>query len=86
MSDAANSESHDGKELDPGEPVGVLAAFEYEPSTNFLSRIRRSIQRRTSVSQIASFSWNIPLMVFMEFWAMIVEQLNPKRPGKDGQK
>ena len=83
--DAANSESHNGKEVDPGEPIGVLATLEHEPSPNFLGRIRRTIQRRTSISQIASFSWNIPLLVFMEFWLMLTEQFNPNGPRKERQ-
>jgi hypothetical protein len=83
--DAANPESHNGKDLDPGEPVGVLATLEHEPSANFLGRIRRTIQRRTSVSQIASFSWNIPFVILMEFWLMLTEQLNPKGPRKERQ-
>lgn len=86
MSDnSTSSESHDEKEVDAGEPIDVLATLEHEPSANFLGRIRRAIQRRTSVSQIASFSWNIPFVVLMQFWLMLTEQLHPKGPRKERQ-
>lgn len=83
--DAANSESNNEEEIDPGEPVGELASFEHAPSANFLGRIRRTLQRRATVSQIASFSWNTPLLVLMEFWLMLIQPLNPKGPRKDRQ-
>jgi hypothetical protein len=83
--DNPNSESQGGREVDPGEPIEVLASLESEPSSNFLGRIRRAIHRRTSASQIASFSWNIPFLVFMEFWHMLTEQLNPRSPRKERQ-
>jgi hypothetical protein len=86
MSDEpANSEMEDGEEVDPGEPIAVLAAFEHETSTGLLNRIRRTIQRRTAAAQLTSFSWNAPLAVLREFWLIFIEQLNTKGTGKDGR-
>jgi hypothetical protein len=72
-------------EVDPGTPVDVLAGFEYAPSPTFLGRIRRSIYRRTAVSQVASFSWNAPMLIFREFWLFLAEHFFPKSTGKDHQ-
>jgi hypothetical protein len=86
MSDGpAESEMQDGGEVDPGEPIAVLAEFEHEASTDLLTRIRRTIQRRTAAGQLMSFSWSAPLMVLKEFWLILIEQLNPKNTGKDGR-
>jgi hypothetical protein len=77
----------DGEEadlVDLGEPIGALAEFDHEASTDLLTRIRRTIQRRTAAAQLTSFSWNAPLMVLREFWLILIEQLNPKGTGKDG--
>jgi hypothetical protein len=86
MSDGpADSEMEDGEEVDPGEPIAVLAEFEHEASTGLLTRIRRTIQRRTAAAQLTSFSWNAPLAVLREFWLILIEQLNTKGTGKDGR-
>jgi hypothetical protein len=46
----------DGEEVDPGEPIAELANFDHEASTGLLTRVRRAIQRRTTVAQLTSFS------------------------------
>lgn len=72
-------------EVDPGTPVEMLAEFEHAPSTRFLGRIRRSIHRRSAISQVASFSWNAPRLVVGEFWNFVAEHFFPKSTGKDHQ-
>jgi hypothetical protein len=85
MSDGpANPEMEDGEEVDPGEPIAVLAEFDHDASIGLLTRIRRTIQRRTTAAQLTSFSWSAPLAVLREFWLILIEQLNPKGTGKDG--
>lgn len=75
-----NGESTDPElqEVDPGEPIGVLAGFEHGTSPGFLTRIRRKIQRRTTAAQVASFSWNVPTLVLLELWRALIELLQPK--------
>jgi hypothetical protein len=90
MSDGpADSEMRDGEgvdpEIDPGEPLAQLAEFDHDASGDLLTRIRRTIQRRTTAGQLMSFSWSAPLVVMREFWLMLIEQLNPKGTGKDGR-
>lgn len=72
--------------LDMGEPVAELAAFEHDASAALLVRIRRAIQRRTTVAQLTSFSASVPLMVLREFWLILIEQLNPNSVRKDGRR
>jgi hypothetical protein len=72
-----------GEDIDAGTPIEELAGFEHPPSSNLMSRIRRAIQRRTTVSQVASFSWNTPFIVFREFWIILAEQLLPTSARKD---
>jgi hypothetical protein len=71
--------------VDLGEPIAALARFDHEASTDLLTRIRRTIQRRSAAAQLTSFSWNAPLMVLKEFWLILIEQLNPQSTGKDGR-
>lgn len=71
------------EEIDPGEPIGPLANFEYDTSSDFLNRIRRSIYRRVAVSQVATFSWNAPFLIFLEFWLTLADHVFPKTSRKD---
>lgn len=76
---------HNDDEIDPGAPVEMLAGYEYTPSSGFIGRIRRSLHRRSAVSQLASFSWNAPTLVFREFWGFMAEHFLPRSTGKDHQ-
>ena len=70
-------------EIDPGEPVAQLAGFEQATSTGLLGRIRRSIQRRSTVAQLTTFSASVPLVVLKEFWLILVGQFGQKNARKD---
>jgi hypothetical protein len=51
---------------EPDEPIVALAELEQDISPTFLAVVRKKIYRRTAASQVASFSWNIPRMIFFE--------------------
>jgi hypothetical protein len=70
-------------EIDPGEPIPQLTRFEHETSAGLLTRIRRSIQRRSTVAQLTSFTASVPLVVLKEFWLILVGQFNQKSARKD---
>jgi hypothetical protein len=84
MSDGAADPRMPGEEeVDPGEPVTELAAFEHDVSAALLSRIRHAIRRRTTASQLTSFAYHLPLVLLKEVWLMMMSQFNSKRVGKD---
>jgi hypothetical protein len=51
MSDLPPNAMPDREEVDPGEPITELANFDHDASTGLLTRVRRAIQRRTTVAQ-----------------------------------
>jgi hypothetical protein len=65
-----------GREDDDDEPIRELRDLERETSPGFLGRIRRKIQRRTAVSHVATFSWQVPKVVLFELIGMLVHILN----------
>jgi hypothetical protein len=75
-----------GEEVDPGEPVIQLAAFENDVSTTFMNRIRRAIQRRTTAAQLTSFAFDLPLVLLKELWLMMVGQLDSTKVERDARK
>jgi hypothetical protein len=86
MSDGtAESRMRGGEEVDPGEPITELAAFEHDVSARLISRIRRAIQRRTTAAQFTSFAFDLPLVLLKEFWLVMVGQFNLKKVEKDAR-
>jgi hypothetical protein len=81
--EAAKPESHVGEEVDPGEPITMLAGFKHVTSEGFLPHVRRAIHRRAMVGQLVSFVGGAPAIVLKELWLMLNEQLDPRGPRKD---
>ena len=77
------SQIPDAEEIDPGEPIAALAGFEHDVSSGLVTRILRSVQRRTTVGQLASFSVSIPLVVLREFWSILINRPKPIDRRKD---
>jgi hypothetical protein len=82
---AADPSMHGGEEVDPGEPVTELAAFEHDVSTRLISRIRHTIQRRTTAAQFTSFAFHLPLVVLKELWLVMVGQFNLQKVEKEAR-
>ena len=70
---------------DLGEPIAALLDLEQDTSPSFFARVRRKIHRRTTGSQLASFSWYLPRMILLEFWNVLIHILNPGAPQKGGR-
>ena len=85
MSNGSADPRMDGEEVDPGEPVTELAAFEHDVSATLISRVRHAIQRRTTAAQFTSFAFHLPLVVLKELWLLMVGQLNSKNVEKDAR-
>jgi hypothetical protein len=73
-----DSRVRDTEEIDPGEPIAALARFEHDVSSGLARRIRHTVQWRTNVSQLASFSAAIPLLVLRELWSVLISRPYPK--------
>lgn len=52
-------------------PIRGLTEQELEPSSAFMVRVRRRIHRRSTVSQLASFSWGLPKAIVTEMAGII---------------
>jgi len=78
-----DSEMREDEEIDPGEPIAALAKLEHDTSSLLIGRVLRTIQRRTAIGQLTSFSAEAPVVVLKEFWLISIGQLNPISMGKD---
>jgi hypothetical protein len=45
--------------------------------------VRRKIQRRSTVSQVASFSWNIPKLILAEAWSALIHIIGSQSGKKE---
>jgi hypothetical protein len=77
------SQKGGGAEIDPGEPIWALAHFEADTAADLLIRVRRKIQRRTTVGHLTAFAASAPLVVLKEFWELLNDQLSPMKTRKD---
>jgi hypothetical protein len=53
-------------------PIRALADLESDVSESFRAKVWRKIQRRTTVSQYANFSWTLPGVILVEFLSVLV--------------
>jgi hypothetical protein len=66
-------------EVETGEPIAALADLTRQPSPNFVSRVRRKVERRTVTGQFLSLAWHLPASVLMEVVKMIFESFGPRK-------
>ncbi|HXR77579.1 MAG TPA: hypothetical protein VN737_16480 [Bryobacteraceae bacterium] len=57
-------------------PIAGMNELEQETSASFLAGVRKKVYRRQAVSQLVSFSWQLPKTVFVELGSMLVHILN----------
>jgi hypothetical protein len=81
-------ETGSAEEIDPGEPIVALAAFEHDASSGLIMRVRRSIQRRQTLRHLTSFSVTIPLVLLKELWFIVTNRPNPgiRKDSSHGEK
>jgi hypothetical protein len=60
----------------PEAPIAGMNELEQETSASFVTGVRKKIYRRQTVSQLVSFSWQLPKTVFVELGSMLVHILN----------
>jgi len=68
---------------DEGEPIAALADFDVEPAGRFWTRLRNRIERRVATAQVATFSWNLPKLVFLEFLGIAFNVFSPTKGRKE---
>ena len=66
----------------PEQPIRGLADQELEPSAAFIARVRGSIHRRLTASELVSYSWSLPKIMLTEM-AGIIRHLFLALGGKD---
>ena len=59
-----------------GEPIRELKELEHDTSPFFVRSVRRKIHRRTTTSQLLSFSWQMPGMAFAALGHMVIHILS----------
>jgi hypothetical protein len=60
-----------GSEDERAQRLLLLMEQERETSPDFLNRVRGRIQRRTVVSQVASYSWHLPKTILLELVSLL---------------
>ena len=68
------------------DPIELLRAQTYEPSGEFLQRIRRKIHRRTTTSQLASFTWHLPGTILIEIAGLLRHFVSTASGGRKDKK
>ncbi len=78
MSDQPIPNSNALPDEDPqtGEPIAELKELERDTSAFFLTGVRGKIHRRTTTSQLLSFSWQMPGMAFAALGNMVIHLLS----------
>jgi hypothetical protein len=77
--DTSDHPGSPAQDIDTGEPISVLSQLEEEPSGGFVHRLRARLGRRITSSQVASFAWNVPILVLLEFLNMLFRLFQPKQ-------
>lgn len=67
----------DPDDVDPGEPLEVLAELRQTPTLGFLGGIRRRIQRRNLVADATELSWSGLSFIVVQFLTMFLEVFQP---------
>lgn len=69
--DGANSTDNQAANQETGQPVVILKEQELETSLDFAGKVRRSIHRRSTASQLATYSWNLPILALVELGRLV---------------
>lgn len=70
-------------DIDVGEPITELADFRERASGDLLGRIRRSLQRRSLGSQLATLSWGGIGTVLQELLEFLFSFIEPRDKRRD---
>jgi hypothetical protein len=86
MNPPSDTSGNGGVGQDQGQPIAMLKEAAMAPSSDFIGRVRRKIHRRTTASQLASYSWHMPKVVLLEmanlFGHIVKASVAKKESGK----
>jgi hypothetical protein len=68
---------------DTGQPIRLLLDQELVPSSRFMARVRGKIYRRAATSHLASYSWHLPKLIFVEIINVLGQLFSGHGRGKD---
>jgi hypothetical protein len=68
---------------DTGEPIHLLGSLALEPELGFMSRLRGRIQRRTLVSDVATFSWSAMAHALLEYMLALFGVIGGEQDRRD---
>jgi len=80
MTDDAHTpppDTPDSDDVDPGEPLELLAELRQTPTLGFLGGIRRRIQRRNLAADATELSWSDLSFIVLQFLTMVFEVFQP---------
>lgn len=69
---------------DDGERLAELSQLDLEASKGFWTRVRKKIDRRVAAGHVASFTWNLPKLVLIEFLEIAFNIFSPAK-GRKGE-
>lgn len=70
-------------EVDPGPPIDALARLRASTAPGFADRVRGRIHRRSLGLQVLELSWFGPILVAVEFLAVLFGLAGVKEDGRD---
>ena len=83
MADSKGPEPEDAAEdVDPGEPLALLADLGVEPRAGFFDRVWNSVERRQLGGSFVELIWHIPFVVLREVLEVLGGFLDETREGE----
>lgn len=83
MADSKGPEPEDtAEDVDPGEPLALLADLGVEPRAGFFDRVWNSVERRQLGGSFLELIWHIPFVVLREVLEVLGGFLGETREGE----
>ena len=86
MGDSGSQDPNgDLEDVDPGQPLSLLADLGEAPRPNFFGRVWDSIERRQLGGDFVELIWHIPFVVLRELLHVVTQLLGPAGKGEEGR-
>lgn len=77
-----NPNPTDSGPIDPGTPIEILKDLQSDTSARFVEKVRGRIYRRTTASQLTTYSWHMPkstLLEMIRLFAHLLQSFGTKK-------